>query len=632
MIVARAPLPFAITEPSQVGEARRQILGLAGLVGLDAGQQGKLALVVNELGSNLVKHAGGGELLVRALEDARGDRDARPGSRRRHGQRRRVLPRWVLDRGQPGHRTGRGGAPRAFVDVYSTRPGGTAIVARVDADGRREARVPPVQVGAVSVPKAGEDVCGDGFAVAADLACPDRDGRRWPRPRARRRGRGPPGRGRLRARAGPAARRAGRRRSTTRSGAAAARRWRWRASTPAQGIDRLLRDRQRRGSDRRRAAATRHLVSGNGTAGHTAGRINEFTYPWSDDALLVMHSDGLGSRWQIERYPGLPSHHPALVAGVLYRDWSRGRDDVTVVAVRRRLREPAMSLPLVSLFVRHEQDVVAVRQRAREIAARLGFDGQDQTRIATAVSEIARNAFMYAGGGKVEIVVEGRHAPQLLVVRVSDRGPGHPGSRRDPRGPVPLLDRHGHRHARGPPPRGSLRRVEPARRGRHRHPRQAVPAPSARDHRRRARGPRRRPRAARRPRARWRRSGSRTRSCSARSTSCASARRISPGSTPSCRIPTGASLALYAELDEKADTLRRADEMKSRFLSNMSHEFRTPLNSMMALSRLLLEDPRAPADRRAAAPGRLHPPGRRGSHRAGERPARPRQGRGGQDR
>src|SRR6201999_238276 len=47
-------------------------------------------------------------------------------------------------------------------------------------------------------------------------------------------------------------------------------------------------------------------------------------------------------------------------------------------------------------------------------------------------------------------------------------------------------------------------------------------------------------------------------------------------------------VALYAELDEKADSLRRADETKSRFLSNMSHEFRTPLNSIRALTRLLL--------------------------------------------
>ena len=48
-------------------------------------------------------------------------------------------------------------------------------------------------------------------------------------------------------------------------------------------------------------------------------------------------------------------------------------------------------------------------------------------------------------------------------------------------------------------------------------------------------------------------------------------------------------VALYAELDEKADHLRRADEMKSRFLSNMSHEFRTPLNSILALARMLLD-------------------------------------------
>ena len=48
-------------------------------------------------------------------------------------------------------------------------------------------------------------------------------------------------------------------------------------------------------------------------------------------------------------------------------------------------------------------------------------------------------------------------------------------------------------------------------------------------------------------------------------------------------------VALYAELDERADHLRRADELKSKFLSNMSHEFRTPLNSILALSRLLLD-------------------------------------------
>jgi serine/threonine protein phosphatase PrpC len=81
---------------------------------------------------------------------------------------------------------------------------------------------------------------------------------------------------------------------------------------------------------------SRQLVSMNGTLGHKVHRINEFTYPWDDDALLVMHSDGLTSRWDLDRYPGLGERHPSLVAGVLFRDFQRVRDDVTVVAVRVR--------------------------------------------------------------------------------------------------------------------------------------------------------------------------------------------------------------------------------------------------------------------------------------------------------
>ena len=68
-------------------------------------------------------------------------------------------------------------------------------------------------------------------------------------------------------------------------------------------------------------------------------------------------------------------------------------------------------------------------------------------------------------------------------------------------------------------------------------------------------------------------------------------------------------VALYAELDEKADHLRRADELKSKFLSNMSHEFRSPLNSILALSRLLLEGVDGPLNFRTGAAGRLHSQG-----------------------
>lgn len=80
--------------------------------------------------------------------------------------------------------------------------------------------------------------------------------------------------------------------------------------------------------------------------------------------------------------------------------------------------------PILTLAVRVEQDIVVARQRAREIAAMVGFRTQDQTRIATAVSEIARNAFAYAGGGTVKFLLEGLAGARALVARISDRGPG----------------------------------------------------------------------------------------------------------------------------------------------------------------------------------------------------------------
>jgi len=83
-----------------------------------------------------------------------------------------------------------------------------------------------------------------------------------------------------------------------------------------------------------------------------------------------------------------------------------------------------VSLPLLSVRVAHESDIVTARQRAHHIAELVGFDSQDQVRIATAVSEIVRNAFRYAGGGRVSFTIEGRNAPQLFNVTVSDSGPG----------------------------------------------------------------------------------------------------------------------------------------------------------------------------------------------------------------
>jgi len=87
----------------------------------------------------------------------------------------------------------------------------------------------------------------------------------------------------------------------------------------------------------------RRMVSLNGTAGHVAPRIRAFQYPYRDTPTVILHSDGLTSRWDLSEYPGLMSAHPSLIAGILYRDFRRGRDDASIVAVRRYSGCPPVS-------------------------------------------------------------------------------------------------------------------------------------------------------------------------------------------------------------------------------------------------------------------------------------------------
>ena len=87
---------------------------------------------------------------------------------------------------------------------------------------------------------------------------------------------------------------------------------------------------------------SRHMVSHNGTAGIEARTIQGFSYPWTENGLLVLHSDGVASRWLLDDYPGLAQKHPALIAGVLFRDHQRLNDDSTVVVAKvdgRRIME-----------------------------------------------------------------------------------------------------------------------------------------------------------------------------------------------------------------------------------------------------------------------------------------------------
>jgi signal transduction histidine kinase/DNA-binding response OmpR family regulator len=244
---------------------------------------------------------------------------------------------------------------------------------------------------------------------------------------------------------------------------------------------------------------------------------------------------------------------------------------------------------LLSLALHHEQDVVTARQRAGQIAALLGFDQSEQTRVATAVSEIVRNAFRYTGAGVVDYSVEGETTPQLFVITVSDRGQGIgnldeilagryqsttgmgvglAGARR-------LMDGF-HIQSGAAGTTVVLKKLLPRR------------APLA-DRTRLAQIAR--DLAARKPigliEEVQRQNQELLRALAELNRRQEELVRLNRELEDTNR----GVVALYAELDEKAEHLRRADELKSRFLSNMTHEFRTPVNSILALTTLLEQVP-----------------------------------------
>ena len=78
-------------------------------------------------------------------------------------------------------------------------------------------------------------------------------------------------------------------------------------------------------------------MSHNGTLGHEMRKLQEISESWTNADLLIMHSDGIGTRWNLDDLPGLRARDPALIAAALYRGFGRGRDDVTVLAARTRV-------------------------------------------------------------------------------------------------------------------------------------------------------------------------------------------------------------------------------------------------------------------------------------------------------
>jgi anti-sigma regulatory factor (Ser/Thr protein kinase) len=324
-----------VTESSQPAAARRAAVGLAQDAGLDESAVGHVALVVTELATNLVKHAKGGELLLRRLgsEGMEGvevlSLDRGPGM----SDLALSLRDGHSTTGSPG--TGLGAVRRTAgeFDLFSQPGKGTVAVARILVS-RRTGSPYAQAVGVVRQAKPGEAVCGDNWIVrwfADGWVCAVADGL---------------GHGVTAADASLAIMEAVRRAPTRLSPVElveashlAARHTRG----AALGIAVL----DEAGSVVRFAGVgniaavilngteRRHLVSYNGIVGQEYRKVSEFSHPWGPQSVLVLHSDGIATHWDFDRYPGLLARDPSLIAAVLYRDHVRGRDDATVVALKR---------------------------------------------------------------------------------------------------------------------------------------------------------------------------------------------------------------------------------------------------------------------------------------------------------
>lgn len=320
-----------VEDATQVGEARRAAALLSSRAGLSETESGRLAIIVNELGSNLGKHARQGELLLQELR----------------GVQRSAVEVLSLDRGpgmdlaaslRDGHSTagtrGEGlGAVRRLADEFDAESGpkGSVVMARVWTGGAPEA---PLQIGAACQPLANEHLCGDAWdcrmtATRARILVVDGLGH-----------------GPLAARAAQVAMEAfedtdalpgpeaivhaihGALRPTRGAALAVAeldlvsRALRF---CGVGNIGGLLQD---------PAGAARGLVSHNGIGGHEARRIQEFVIRWPPGGILVLHSDGITAHWNLKDQSGLRRRHAGVIAGVIFRDFRRASDDATVVVLR----------------------------------------------------------------------------------------------------------------------------------------------------------------------------------------------------------------------------------------------------------------------------------------------------------
>lgn len=324
-----------VSDASAPGQIRRAVVGLANSLGFATPDAGRVGLAATEAATNIVKHAGRGQVLFRAASDL-ADRPGIELLAIDQGPGMTDLARCMQDgfstAGSPG--TGLGALSRlaSELDIYTLPKRGTALLVRIVPQSAKRVGPAPFAVGAVRVAKPGESVCGDAWSVAlgdavARFVVADGLGH------------------------GPAAEAAA---------LAAVRAFDRSAHEDLSEVFRamhgsLLATRGAAVSIAEIATAreevrfaglgnvagflawpgdSRHMLSQNGTLGVQLGHVRVESHPWRQRAVLVLHSDGLNTHASLDAYPGLLAHHPSLVAAVLYRDFVRGTDDATVLVAK----------------------------------------------------------------------------------------------------------------------------------------------------------------------------------------------------------------------------------------------------------------------------------------------------------
>jgi anti-sigma regulatory factor (Ser/Thr protein kinase) len=339
--VARTPrlsTLVIVDEQTQIGGARRAAVEIGHANGLSADAVGRLAIVVTEAATNIIRHAGHGIMVFRAVPSGHKAivevlaLDKGPGI----SDVARAMRDGFSTSGTAGNGLGSMRRLAEMFAIYSQPGAGTALVARIGERAQSSERTPQSpslddHLAVVCVPLRGENESGDAWRIVVTgplVSVLLVDGL----------GHGPEAAATAAIATTLFPRVATEPPEKALLAISEAMRGSRGAALSMSVIDRATRQTRFAGVgnvDSRVIAlgGTEHLIPQNGIVGHTMPMARSVSVPWPVGALLVMHSDGITTRWRPDAYPGLMTAHPALVAGVIYRDFGRDRDDATILVL-----------------------------------------------------------------------------------------------------------------------------------------------------------------------------------------------------------------------------------------------------------------------------------------------------------